>query len=136
MKTSTILLLILGGTVAVGGLYLVLRPAAPAAPAYPEGFTPYPATPAPPPPGDNLAAGIVAALGQVGTAVVGIVRDDRAADRERENRRAARTETLEDRAYCAEHPGGPGCPPAPQAAAGSGGPRAASGGAVSPRSTS
>jgi hypothetical protein len=94
MKTSTILLLILGGTVAVGGLYLVLRPATPVAPTYPDGFTPYPNTPPPPPPGDNLAAGIVGALAQVGTAVVGIVRDDRAAARERENRRAARTETL------------------------------------------
>lgn len=136
MKTSTIILLVLGGTVALGGMYLVLRPATPAAPTYPEGFTPYQATPTPPPSGDNLAVGIVGALAQVGTAVVGIVRDDRAADRERENRRSSRTETLEDRAYCAEHPGGPGCPPAPAAAAGGAGPRAASGGAVSPRATS
>ncbi len=132
MKTSTIILLMLGGTVALGGLYLALRPAQTS----PEGFNPYANTPPPPPQGDNVAAGIIAAVGQVGGAVINIVRDDRAANRERENRRASRQETLEDRAYCAEHPGGPGCPPAPQAAAGGAGPRAAAGGAASPRAAS
>lgn len=120
-------LMLLGGVAAVGAVVLIVRAVAPSPPVQQEGFQPYQQQQPPPPPDNNgLALGITQAVAGLASAGLNILRDDRQAARDAALRQQQREQTLQDRAYCAEHPGAPGCPPGPANANGASGPRSAS----------
>lgn len=119
-------LIFLGGVAAVAAVVVIVRAATPAAPEQPQGFTPYQQQPVQQQADDNsLALGITQAVAGLAGAGLNILRDDRQASREAQVRQQQREQTLQDRAYCAEHPGAPGCPPGPASTNGAAGPRAA-----------